>query len=145
MGRIPVCRVDARALGDFLEAYYQRKPPDILLIEWVHGDWPGSVRAAAAMARSGERLTPGRVASSRVCVLYATTIHVFHTPRFLFLLDFQSRLNFCPFFCFFFFFVSHHHLLHLAEVEICIKHVLGSSVLRFSVQKQNNNACVNTE
>lgn len=55
---IVIHRSDANALGDFLEAHYLRKPPDILLIEWVHGDWPGSVRAAAAAAR-GEVLAPG--------------------------------------------------------------------------------------
>ena len=56
---ILIRRADARALGDFLEAHYQHKPPDILLIEWVHGDWPGSVRAAGELARGGERLLPG--------------------------------------------------------------------------------------
>jgi hypothetical protein len=38
---IVINRADAYALANFLEAHYQRKPPDILLIEWVHGDWPG--------------------------------------------------------------------------------------------------------
>jgi len=38
---IMINRADAHALANFLEAHYQRKPPDILLIEWVHGDWPG--------------------------------------------------------------------------------------------------------
>jgi hypothetical protein len=51
---IVIPRADASALGDFLEAYYQSKPPDILLIEWVHGGWPGSVRATAAAAQDGQ-------------------------------------------------------------------------------------------
>jgi hypothetical protein len=34
---IVIRRADANALGNFLETHYQKKPPDILLIEWVHG------------------------------------------------------------------------------------------------------------
>ena len=33
------------ALERFFLRYYLLKPPDLLLIEWIHGDWPGSVRA----------------------------------------------------------------------------------------------------
>jgi hypothetical protein len=33
-------------LAAFIERHYERKPPDILLVEWVHGDWVGSVRGA---------------------------------------------------------------------------------------------------
>ena len=55
---IVIKRTDSDALAAFLEAHYTRKPPDILLVEWVHGDWPGSVRAAAAAAE-GRRLFPG--------------------------------------------------------------------------------------
>ena len=47
-------RADAYALADFLETHYEKKPPDILLIEWVHGDWEGSVRERdEARARGG--------------------------------------------------------------------------------------------
>ena len=47
-------RADAYALADFLELHYEKKPPDILLIEWVHGDWVGSVRERdEARARGG--------------------------------------------------------------------------------------------
>jgi hypothetical protein len=52
-------RADAYALADFLETHYEKKPPDILLVEWVHGDWEGSVRerdearAGSSRARGG--------------------------------------------------------------------------------------------
>eukprot|EP01051_Picozoa_sp_SAG22_P023750 SAG22_NODE_6266_length_877_cov_1.539846_1_plen_127_part_00 len=32
------------SLRAFLELHYQTKPPDLLLVEWAHGNWPGSVR-----------------------------------------------------------------------------------------------------
>ena len=50
-------RADSNALANFLEMHYQRKPPDILLIEWVAGTWEGGVRAHGARAR-GEHLVP---------------------------------------------------------------------------------------
>ena len=50
-------RADSNALANFLEMHYQRKPPDILLIEWVAGNWEGGVRAHGTRAR-GERLIP---------------------------------------------------------------------------------------
>lgn len=52
-------RADTNALANFLETHYQRKPPDILLIEWVAGNWEGGVRAHGARAR-GEQLIPDK-------------------------------------------------------------------------------------
>ena len=56
---IAIKRADANALADFLERHYRVKPPDILLVEWAHGDWEGSVRAAHA-AKSGHTLPRGK-------------------------------------------------------------------------------------
>jgi hypothetical protein len=28
----------------FFNRYYLIKPPDLMLIEWMHGDWPGGIR-----------------------------------------------------------------------------------------------------
>ena len=56
---IAIKRADANALADFLERHYRVKPPDILLVEWAHGDWEGSVRAAHA-AKSGQTLPRGK-------------------------------------------------------------------------------------
>ena len=55
---IAIKRADANALADFLERHYRVKPPDILLVEWAHGDWEGSVRAAR-LAKSGHALPRG--------------------------------------------------------------------------------------
>ena len=57
---IAIKRADANALADFLERHYRVKPPDILLVEWAHGDWEGSVRAAHA-AKTGRRLPRGKL------------------------------------------------------------------------------------
>jgi hypothetical protein len=44
-------RTSCHAPGGALEPgcagrYYLLNPPDLLLIEWMHGDWPGGVRAS---------------------------------------------------------------------------------------------------
>ena len=78
---IAIKRADANALADFLERHYRVKPPDILLVEWAHGDWEGSVRAAHA-AKSGRtsrgetpqdalRRHQKRVRTHRRCVFVA--------------------------------------------------------------------------
>ena len=36
------------SFGQFLRHYYLLKPPDILVIEWMHGDWDGGIRAEGA-------------------------------------------------------------------------------------------------
>ena len=51
---IAIKRADANALADFLERHYRVKPPDILLVEWAHGDW--EERASARMANQRQRL-----------------------------------------------------------------------------------------
>lgn len=33
------------SMRDFFNRYYLIKPPDLMLIEWMHGDWPGGMRA----------------------------------------------------------------------------------------------------
>lgn len=32
-------------MRNFFNRYYLIKPPDLMLIEWMHGDWPGGMRA----------------------------------------------------------------------------------------------------
>jgi len=44
---IVVPDVQLQSLAAFIKRYYLRKPPDILLIEWMHGNWQGGVRKEA--------------------------------------------------------------------------------------------------
>ncbi|KAK3267525.1 hypothetical protein CYMTET_23924, partial [Cymbomonas tetramitiformis] len=39
---------DLQSFSDFIQAHYLQKPPDLLLVEWAHGDWEGGVRAIEA-------------------------------------------------------------------------------------------------
>jgi hypothetical protein len=34
-----------QSMRNFFNRYYLIKPPDLMLIEWMHGDWPGGMRA----------------------------------------------------------------------------------------------------
>ena len=58
---IAIKRADANALADFLERHYRVKPPDILLVEWAHGDWgrgacePRTRRNRGTRSRGGTR------------------------------------------------------------------------------------------
>ena len=55
---IAIKRADANALADFLERHYRVKPPDILLVEWAHGDFP-PLQERPAHATIGARAPAG--------------------------------------------------------------------------------------
>ena len=50
------------SFGEFLRRYYLLKPPDLLVIEWMHGDWAGGIRADGAATFSAHTLEKLRAA-----------------------------------------------------------------------------------
>ena len=82
------------SMRDFFNRYYLIKPPDLMLIEWMHGDWPGGMRTPTL--KTGMRECPPHTASASVSSTSVTLLDNYRMNIQLLPLN-HPRASYIPF------------------------------------------------